>query len=143
VGQKLADIFTSGGDVQFYLLGGSGTEASSSTSGLDIGAVPGSKVVAPISGKITAVKSYQILGRYPDTEIDIQAADDPSLLLVITHVRDAAVKIGDAVSQGTSVIGSLRGFPGGLEQQLSQYTSDSGDHLQLVALRVTAGLAGL
>jgi hypothetical protein len=37
----------------------------------------------------------------------------------------------------------VRGFPAGLDQQLSRYTSDKGDHVQLVVLRVTPELAGL
>jgi murein DD-endopeptidase MepM/ murein hydrolase activator NlpD len=143
ISQKLADIFAGGGGVRYYLMGGEGGEASSSTAGLDIGAVPGSPVLSPVDGKVTAVKSYEILGRFRDVEIDIRLASDPSLLLVVTHIDKPKVQIGDVVQRGVTPLGSVRGFSGGLQQSLSQYTSDNGDHVQLMVLRVDSGLSGL
>jgi murein DD-endopeptidase MepM/ murein hydrolase activator NlpD len=141
LGQKLADIFAGGGGIQYYLMGGHGN--SSSTAGLDVGAVPGSPVIAPVSGKVTAIKKYSILGRYGDVEIDIRLASDPSLLMEVTHIVSPKVQIGDVVASGEQVLGAVRGFPAGLDQGLSRYTSDTGDHVQLVVLRVTPELAGL
>ena len=143
LGQKLADIFAGGGGVQYYLMGGTGGEESPSTSGLDVGAVPGSEVVSPVDGKVTAIKEYSIFGRHDDVEIDIQLTSDPSLLLVVTHIATPKVEIGDVVQRGTSVLGTVRGFPASLEQALSQYTSDNGDHVQLLVLRVTPELTSL
>src|SRR5665811_1737104 len=60
---------------------GAGGERSSSTAGLDVGAVPGSAVVSPADGKVTGIKRYRILGRYADVEMHIQLAHDPSCLL--------------------------------------------------------------
>jgi len=143
LGQKLADIFAGGGGVQYYLMGGTGGEESPSTSGLDIGSVPGAQVVSPVDGKITAIKDYSILGRHDDVEINIQMTSDPSLLLVVTHIEEPEVEIGEVVQRGTSVLGTVRGFPSSLEQALSQYTSDNGDHVQLFVLRVTPELTSL
>ena len=143
LGQKLADIFAGGGAVQYYLMEGTGGEQSSSTAGLDVGAVPGSAVVSPVAGKVTAIKKYRILGRYPDVEMDIQLTHDPSLLLVLTHLTRPQVEIGDVVARGDTVLGSVRGFPTTLDQALSRYTSDTGDHVQMMVLRVTPELAGL
>ena len=143
LGQKLADIFAGGGSAQYYLMGGDGSQSSPSTSGLDVGATPGSAVTCPVDGKVIAVKTYKILGRYTDVEIDVQLASDPSLLLVITHLSKPAVQIGDVVRRGVTHLGAVRGFPASLDQALSQYTSDTGDHVQLVMLRVTPELAGL
>jgi len=143
LGQKLADIFAGGGGVQYYLMDGVGGEKSASTSGLDVGAVPGSSVTCPVDGKVTAIKHYSVLGRYNDIEIDIRLANDPSLLLVVTHIDKPKVAIGDVVQRGTTTLGVVRGFPPKLDQALSQFTSDTGDHVQLVMLRVTPELAGL
>ena len=44
------------------------------------------------------------------------------------------------VQRGTTTLGVVRGFPAALDQALSQYTSDNGDHVQLVMLRVTPEL---
>ena len=143
LGQKLADIFAGGGGIQYYLMGGEGVEQSSSTGGLDVGAVPGSPVLCPVDGKVTAIKRYSILGRYQDTEIDVRLAGDPSLLLVITHIAEPRVQIGDVVHRGTTTLGTVRGFSDSLDQSLSQYTSDNGDHVQLMVLRVKTELTGL
>ena len=62
---------------------------------------------------------------------------------IITHIAKAEVAIGDVLTRGKSVLGQVRGFPAGLDQKLSRYTSDRGDHVQLVVLRVTPELAGL
>lgn len=140
LGQRLADIFAGGGGPQYYLM----TETdggSSSTAGLDIGAVPGSPVVSPVDGKVVAMKEYKILGRYDDVELHIQLSRDPSLLLVITHLAHPQVAVGEVVARGETQLGDVRGFPVGLDQALSRYTSDSGDHVQLMVLRITPGLA--
>jgi hypothetical protein len=142
ISQRLADIFAGGGSLRYYLMGGSGAAGSSSTDGLDVGAVPGSPVVSPVDGKVTAVKSYAILGRYQDVEVDIQVAGDPSLLLLITHLSKPAVRIGDVVARGDTQLGLVRGFPATLDQALSRYTSDTGDHVQMTVLRVSPDLAG-
>ena len=143
LGQKLADIFAGGGGVQYYLMAGDGSDQSSSTAGLDVGAVPGSPVISPLDGKVTAIKKYSILGRYDDVEIDIRLASDPSLLLVVTHISKPRVEIGEVVQRGTTTLGLVRGFAASLDQSLSQYTSDNGDHVQLMMLHVTPDLAGL
>ena len=45
-------------------------------------------------------------------------------------------------SAARTTLGSVRGLPAALDQALSQYTSDNGDHVQLVMLRVAgAGTA--
>jgi hypothetical protein len=142
LGQALADVFAGGGGVQYYLMDGTGAQSSPATSGLDVGAVPGSAVVSPVDGKVTAIKPYLILGRYADVEIDIQLARDPSLLLVVTHVAKPQVVLGDVVARGESVLGEVRGLPASLDQALSQHTSDTGDHVQLMVLRVTPEIAG-
>ena len=142
LGETLGDIFAGGGGVQYYLMDGTPEQASAATSGLDVGAVPGSAVVSPVDGKVVAIKPYQILGRYADVEIDIQLVSDPSLLLVVTHVARVSVSLGDTVAGGDTQIGVVRGFPAGLDQALSQYTSDTGDHVQLMLLRVTPDLTG-
>jgi murein DD-endopeptidase MepM/ murein hydrolase activator NlpD len=143
LGQKLAAIFAGGGGMQYYLMEGDGGEESPSTAGLDVGAVPGSPVVSPVDGKVTGIKKYSILGRHPDVEIDIRLAADPSLLLIVTHVAEPKVEIGDVVQRGTTALGVTRGFSAALDQALSQYTSDNGDHLQLVVVRVTPELSDL
>jgi murein DD-endopeptidase MepM/ murein hydrolase activator NlpD len=142
VSSTLGDIFSGGGGMRYFMMGGDGSDASSRTGGLDVGAVPGAFVYSPVDGRVVSVKDYKLLGRYDDTEIKIQLADDPSLLLVVTHVARAQVRIGATVSAGETALGAVRGFPASLDQQLHQFTTDAGDHVQLVAIRVPTQLSG-
>lgn len=139
---KLADIFAGGGGVQYYLMDGQGNERSPSTAGLAVGSVPGEPIVSPAEGRVTAVKTYRLLGRYDDVEIDIQLAADPSLMIVITHVAKPRVHVGDEVFAGTTILGAVRGFPTDVEQEIRRFTNDAGDHVQLTAIRVAPDLAG-
>jgi hypothetical protein len=51
------------------------------------------------------------------------------------------VTVGEVVARGETQLGEVRGFPAGLDQALSRYTSDTGDHVQLMVLRITPELA--
>jgi len=139
---RLADVFAGGGALPYYLMDGGG-EGSSSTAGLDIGAVPGAEVFSPLDGKVVSVRRVAISGKYADIELQIQVADDPTLLLVVSHIARPGVKVGDNVTQGESLLGRVRAYPAAIEQELSRYTSDAGDHVQFVILRVTPDIAGL
>lgn len=136
IAERVSDVFGEGGEVPYYLLDGNGSDSSSSTSGLDVGAVPGSLVTSPVDGQVTAVKRYALLGRHDDVEVDIQLADDPSLLMVITHLAKPRVQLGDKVVAGDTVLGVVREFPSDVDQALSTYTSDGGDHVRITVLRV-------
>ncbi len=137
----LADIFASGG-MRYYTMSGDGHDTSAPTAGLDVGAVPGASVCAPADGQIVGVTDYELLGRYADTEIDIQLADDPSVVLTMTHIADPQVTIGDVVTADQTVLGTVRGFPPELHQELRQFTNDNGDHVQIVAVQVPTPISG-
>lgn len=141
--QRLADVFAGGGGLQYYLMDGDDNDLSSSTAALDVGAVPGAEVFSPVAGKVVSLRRTEISGRYQDVELQIQFAADPSLLLVVTHLARPGVKLGDTVAQGESLLGRVRAYPSAIEQELSRYTSDAGDHVQFVVLRVTPEIAGL
>lgn len=141
VATRLSEVFSSGGGTRYYLMDGNGNDDSSETAGLDVGAVPGVFIYAPADGKVTSVKEYDLLGRYPDTEIQITLADDPSVLLVITHVGHPAVSLGDEVTAGETALGRLRRFPSQVDQSISEFTTDNGDHVQIIALRTPPELS--
>lgn len=140
IGQRLADIFKSGGDVQYYLIDGNGGDASAETAGLSVGAVPGSGIVSPVDGVVVAVKKYEVSGRHADVQIDIRLTADPTLMLVLTHVSHVRVKPGEQVVAGETPIGEVRAFAREFEQALREFTSDNGDHAQLMVLRVASEL---
>jgi hypothetical protein len=130
------------GVARYFLMDG-GTGSSSATAGLDVGAIPGSVVLSPVDGQVAAVKTYSLLGRHPDAEIDVRLAADPTLLLVLTHViTSPTLHVGDQVAAGVTVLGRLRGFPADVQQDIKRFTNDAGDHVQLVVLRTAPDLAG-
>jgi hypothetical protein len=140
IGRRLADIFKSGGGVQYYLIAGEGGDASAATAGLSVGAAPGSSIVSPVDGVVTSVKEYDLLGRHPDVQVDIRLAADPTLLLVLTHVDKVRVQPGEQLVAGETPIGEVRAFARELDQALRRFTSDNGDHAQLMVLRVASEL---
>jgi len=140
LGERLGDVLAGGGEVAYALLDGAG---EGSCDVLEVGAVPGSPVVSPVDGRVVSLQRYRLLGRYPDVELRIQCADDPSLLVVVSHLRRPQVAVGDPVAAGRTSLAELRGFPASLQQSLGRLTSDAGDHVQIMVLRVEAGLTGL
>ena len=68
--------------------------------GLDVGAVPGAEVFSPVDGKVVSLEQTEIAGKYKDVEIQIQVANDPTLVLVVSHIADVGVELGDGVTQG-------------------------------------------
>ena len=128
--------------MRYYTMAGFSGAVSATTAGLDVGAVPGAPVYAPVDGQVTAVTRYKLLGRYDDTKVDLRLADEPGIILTMTHIEDAQVVIGDSVVAGETVLGAVRGFPPQLDQPLRQFTTDGGDHVQLVAERVPVQLSG-
>lgn len=140
IGRRLADIFSSGGGVQYYLIDSEGAGSSPATAGLSVGAAPGSSIVSPVDGVVTAVKEYELMGRHPDIQVDIRLASDPTLLLVLTHVDHVQVAPGEEVVAGETMVGEVRAFARELDQALRAFTSDNGDHAQLMVLRVASEL---
>lgn len=142
LGSKLAGIFTSGGGIRYYVMAAEGNDVSPPTAGLDIGAAPGSAVLSPVDGRVSAVTTNQVQGTRQDAEIDIQLSD-PSIMLMITHIVPAPdVNVGDRVAAGYTLLGRVREFPKSVTQSISQYTNDAGDHVQLTTVRVPANIAG-
>ena len=142
LGQQLADIFAGGGAVQYYLMAGTGGERSSSTAGLDVGAVPGSAVVSPVGRqghRHQEVPHPRPLRRRRDRH--------PARAGPVAGAGDhppRARQGRDRRRGGARRHGARRGawVPATLDQALSRYTSDTGDHVQLMVLRVTPELAG-
>lgn len=97
----------------------------------DVGALPGTPVVAPVSGTILAVRSYKLYGSYPDLEIHIQPDGWPELDVVLIHVTDATVETGDTVDAGETVVAQVRRLADKVQPQLGRYTRDAGDHVHM------------
>jgi murein DD-endopeptidase MepM/ murein hydrolase activator NlpD len=99
-------------------------------SAADVGAPPGSPVYAPLDGKVIEIKPYQLYGRYDDVEIHIQPEGRPDLDLVLIHVADPLVEVGDEVVAGKTRVASVRKLSDQMSLQLAEYTP-GGDHVHM------------
>jgi len=100
-------------------------------SATDVGAKPGSDVFSPVSGTVIKIKEYKLYGKYDDYEIHIQPKGWPTIDLVIIHVTDLSVAVGDEVVGGVTRIAAVRKLSDRVNHQLRDYTGDGGDHVHI------------
>jgi len=123
-------IFGGGGDeLRYYQLsGGDGP----STGGLDVGAVAGADVYAPVEGTVVSVRDYVLDGRRYGDVIEIQPTGAPSVIVTATHLRaDPALTVGSPVGAVTTKIGVVLDLSSVEEQALARHTGDAGNHVTL------------
>lgn len=122
------------GPFPYYQLGGDGTDV------LDVGAAPGTDVYAPVDGTVIGISNYVLNGRTYGSEIDIQPAVAPSLVVSMTQLaRDPALTVGTTVTASGTKIGRVIDLSGVERQALAQFTQDAGNHVS-VELRPAATL---
>jgi hypothetical protein len=129
-----------GGGITYYQLsGGQGP----STGALDVGAASGTDVFAPVDGTIIAIDPFVLNGRRYGSRIEIQPADAPSDVLLVTRLRaDPALTVGSSVTAGTSKIGTVLDLAGAEKQMLAKYTHDAGNHVTLELQQAATGSFG-
>lgn len=97
----------------------------------DVGADPGSDVIAPVSGTVIKVKKFKLYGQFPDYEIHIQPRGYPTIDCVLIHVSDVSCKPGDQVVAGVSRIAAIRKLDRRVGPQLKSYTKNGGHHTHI------------
>ena len=116
------------------------------TAGLDVGAPAGTTVYSPVDGVIAGVSDYVVSGRIEGYEVTITPAVAASgLVLRITHLDDRATgntrpSVGTPVRAGVTPLGTVHDFSGVAEQELSKFTNDAGNHVDLELTRTEASL---
>ena len=117
-----------GGGFVYYQLSGGDTAV------LDVGAMPGTDVYAPVDGTITGLTDYVVNGRKFGVRIDIQPTSAPSMVVSLTHVRvDPSLTVGSSVVAATSKIGTVIDLSSVEREALARYTRDSGNHVSIEA----------
>ncbi len=131
-------------DVEPRILGGSvlrmwrANRAGQPDTAADIGAPPGSTVYAPVTGTIIEIKTYELYGKHEDIEIHIQPTGYPEIDLVLIHVEDVQVRLGERVTAGVTPLASVRKLSDRINHQLGTYTVDPGDHVHMQLNRIEA-----
>lgn len=103
----------------------------SPTTALDVGAPHGTIVYAPVDGTIVGIKSYDLAGKCPDTEVRIQPIDQSNVMVVMTHIDNVEATLGQPLRAGVTRIGAINKLDGCLTQKMSEFTSDSGNHVHI------------
>lgn len=94
-----------------YLVLASAGRPRAPTSGVDVVMPVDAPAVAPVTGQVVEVREYAMEGGVRDFRVTIEAADRPSLHLVVTHLRQPTVAEGDLVQAGTTPLGTVRSLP--------------------------------
>ncbi len=102
----------------------------------DIGADPGTDVFAPVTGTVVQVRSYDLYNKYPDYEIHIRPDGWPEVDVVLIHVDDVSVAVGERVACGVSRIACVRKMSDKIDIQLGGYTKNGGDHVHMQLNRI-------
>jgi len=100
-------------------------------SAVDVGAPPGSYVLAPVSGQVIKIKSYKLYGKYDDYEIHIRPEGRDDIDCVMIHVTDLSVTVGARVKAGVTRVATVRKLSNVIHDQLGDYATGSGDHVHM------------
>jgi hypothetical protein len=107
-----------------------------------------SHVQSPRDGRsgpdTAAVTDYRVSGEVQGYEVAFEPDVAAGQLVVrVSHLDPHDGKrpqVGDTVTAGETIIGLVRDFSGVAEQELSQFTSDSGNHVAIEVVRTGADL---
>lgn len=112
------------------------------TSAVDVVMRDGDPVLAPVTGTVSDVRDYVLYGNHRDVRIELAPDDAPHLRVVVIHVADVDVAVGDEVRAGDTVLaGTARPFPFG--SQIDRFTEpDRWPHVHLEVKEADGGDAG-
>jgi hypothetical protein len=99
-------------------------------SAVDVGGIAGTDVYAPITGTVVKIKTYSLFGLIDDYEVHIQSPEHPELDIVMLHIEDLTIKVGDMVTGGSTRIAKIRNIGDVIDNNLSNFTApgDPGNH---------------
>lgn len=114
-----------------YLVLSSRGRVHAATSAVDVLMRVDDPVRSPVHGTVTDVRTYHLYDTHEDHRIEVAPTERPDLRVVLIHVDDVHVEVGDVVVAGeTMLAGTARPFPFG--SQIDRYTEpDRFPHVHL------------
>lgn len=130
ISQRLEGVISGSEGPEYFVM--SGNEGPGTPhQAIDVGAPAGTFVFAPVDGTVAGIRSYSLVGRCADVELTIKPRSDSRLLVILTHIDQLEVSLGQPIRAGETRLGTVRALDGCVEQELSRYTYDHGNHLHM------------
>ena len=110
----------------WYQLGTPGTEV------VDVGAMPGTDVYAPVDGTVAAISDYVIDGRAYGARIDLRPTEAPAVVVSLTHVRpDPSLTVGSPTLAAASKLGTVVDAAAVERQALAKHARGAGNNVAI------------
>ena len=114
------------GPMWFQLEGGPGTQV------LDVGAVPGTDVYAPVDGTVVSISDFVIDGKVFGSRIDVRPGAAPSLIVSLTHLEpDPSLAVGSPVLASSSKLGTVVDVAAIERQALAKHARARGNNVAI------------
>jgi biotin carboxyl carrier protein len=104
---------------------------TAATSAIDVAMEPGAEVTSLVTGEVVHVEEYHLYGRHRDHRIELRPDARPDLVVVLIHVEQPLVEVGDLVVAGETVLAPAAVmFP--FESQIDRYVGEPrGPHIHV------------
>ncbi|MBE0447531.1 MAG: hypothetical protein IBX64_05445 [Actinobacteria bacterium] len=113
----------------FFVMGSRGRR-SAPTSAIDVAMVPYAEIYSPVDGIVTTVKTYNLYNKVIDYHVEIQPDGYPDLRVVIIHIDNVQLKVGQKLERRETFIGWLRPLPQ-IKSQINKYLPEPADHIHI------------
>jgi hypothetical protein len=124
------------GDGPAYRILSSRGRGRPATSAVDIVLPDGSLANAPVTGTVREVKRYTLSGTLSDWRVVIEPDARKDLHVVVIHLHEPQVHVGDRVTAGTSPLGVARLLP--FTSQVDYVVGEKHPHVHLEVKPATA-----
>jgi hypothetical protein len=116
-------------EIHYYVMDAAGREGPQ-TGALDVGAMTGTTVYAPVTGTVTAIRPDPMVENA--NVIEIKPDVNPNVRVNVSLVQsNGDAGVNDSVTAGTTELGAVADSAEILDPQLSSYTTDAGNHVTI------------
>lgn len=117
-----------------YLVMSSRGRGTPATSAVDVAITRGRDVLAPVSGVVAESRRYRLYDLFPDRKVLLIPVGRPDLRVAVIHLSGVAVRRGDRVVAGSSVLGRPRDLP--FRSQVNDYIGPGIPHVHIEVKRI-------
>ena len=119
--------------IQYYIMDPARRQGPS-TGALDVGAEAGTRVYAPVTGTVTAIRPDPVLQDDANV-VEIRPTENPDVRIFVSLVGNLDGEVGPQapVTAGITELGEVADSARVLKPQLAEYTSDAGNHVTISA----------